>query len=665
MNTPNKTTCRTELLLPAGSVESFRAALEGGADAVYLGLKQFNARGRASNFTNAQFLGLLEEARLKKVLVYVTLNTVIKNNEIADLLQTLWFLSKTRVGAVIIQDWGVYYLAKTYFPNLVLHASTQMGNHNSLGTRFSKKMGIERVILARELTKDELKTIAQESPVEIEYFVHGALCYSFSGMCLFSSFMGGSGANRGLCAQSCRRAYQTDKQEFLFSLKDNQLVDEVQFLKQIGISSIKIEGRMKSAEYVYTTAQAYRMALDSAHSTEQAKLLLADDTGREKTAYFFGGNVAEAITENPNNGLLLGKITQINPQFIEFNSDKELNVGLRLRLVSKSTQAQYHYRIETLEPIAKGYRIAFSNSFLQNGDSVFLVGGHVEQSFSSKIKTVSPNQGNFSNAQKVQILSSLKPKNSSKDAQLWVRIQDLEWFKTSAVKQAHHIVLHLSKSVLENIQNHASVWKAFSSKIWLELPKFIPESQVEFYKLTVKNLQKYGINQLILSHLSQQLLLAEHQRFSTNENVYVFNDAASKFIEKQGAKWFFYPLEMDFETFYSLKNRNGIVTIYSHPELFYSRMPVLLSRQNSRFMDAEKSVFVKSVDSGMTVVRPEKAVSWFKYQSKFEKLGYRKFLIDLSGVEPKPDTWNRLFNAFKNQEVIEPSNAFNLRRTLK
>jgi putative protease len=186
---------KPELLAPVGNVESFYAALNAGADAVYLGLQEFNARGRASNFTRPLLQLAVLKAREKNVKVYVTLNVLIKNREIDQLIDVLAFLDAVKVNGVIIQDWGTYYLAKKYFPRLVFHASTQMGNHNSVGVNYSASKGIVRTVLARELTMPELEAIAQHSKAELEVFIHGALCYSFSGMCLFSSYSGGQGAN--------------------------------------------------------------------------------------------------------------------------------------------------------------------------------------------------------------------------------------------------------------------------------------------------------------------------------------------------------------------------------------------------------------------------------------------------------------------------------------
>ena len=209
---------RPELLLPVGNTECFYAAIQGGADAIYVGLKDFNARGRATNFTPYQLAAIINIAHKKNIKVYITLNTVIRNIDIKQLSESLFILNQLMADAVIIQDWGVYYLIKKFFPNLKIHASTQMAIHNSIGVNSAASMGIERVVLARELTQTELQEISIKSNAEIEIFIHGALCYSFSGMCLFSSYLGGASANRGQCAQPCRRNYtQNENESYFFS----------------------------------------------------------------------------------------------------------------------------------------------------------------------------------------------------------------------------------------------------------------------------------------------------------------------------------------------------------------------------------------------------------------------------------------------------------------
>jgi len=327
---------KTELLLPVSTVETFFAACEGGADAVYLGLKKFNARGKAVNFTPRQLQSLLKEAVKRNVKVYLTLNTLIQNKELPELLDLLFLLSQTKVSAVIIQDWGIYYLIKNFFPELTVHASTQMGNHNSLGAQFSAQKNFERVILARELTWQELETIQRRSKIELELFIHGALCYSFSGMCLFSSYNGGMSANRGLCTQPCRRLYNTQQQgsDYFFSLKDMQMLEKIPELKKMKISSLKVEGRMKSPEYVYQVAKAYRLALDHPDKLQEAAELLKYDFGREKTSYFLGSSVNGSISDNPYIGIEIGKVKEVDKDGFHFITSHDLKHMNRLRVLS-------------------------------------------------------------------------------------------------------------------------------------------------------------------------------------------------------------------------------------------------------------------------------------------------------------------------------------------
>ena len=656
-----------ELLLPAGNVENFRAAIEGGADAIYLGLRQFNARARASNFTYSQFVSLLDEAKSKKIKVYVTLNTVIKNSELAQLLDILWFLSKTSVNAVIIQDWGVYYLLKKYFPTLVIHASTQMGNHNSLGANYSQQKGIERVILARELTKAELQVISKKTSIELEYFVHGALCYSFSGMCMFSSYLGGVGANRGMCTQNCRRAYSDSQNKYLFSLKDNQLIDELDDLTKMGIASIKIEGRMKSAEYVYTTASSYRKALENKRETANAKAALKSDMGRDKTAYFFGGNVSEAITQNPNTGIYLGKVIKISQDGILFESNKELENGFRIRFVSKKAEEQINYKLIDFQSRgANQYYINFQHESIKKNDKVFLIGGLSPFKFSNKIKQQAKvPETKIPQAMRQRILKSMMIRAEKSRSQLFLRIDQVQWMRKIWLDKIDHLILNLSTAEWKTFNPQLPFIKKNARKIWIELPKFIPENKIEFYQLAVQNLHKQGIKQFMLSHLSQKILLPKGAQFAVNENVYVFNDASSKLISEEGARFFSYPMEIDFSSLYSMKNRNGIMPLYFYPDLFYSRMPVTVQNKESIFEDDHKRKFKKMVKDGVTIVRPEAVVSMLKHRPKMEKLGYHKFMVDFTGVAPSKHVFNKIMQAYQRSEAMGGTTSFNLRRELK
>lgn len=225
--------------------------------------------------------------------------------------------------------------------------------------------------MARELTLPELKDIRKKSDIELEIFMHGALCYSFSGMCLFSSFLGGSGANRGLCAQPCRRFYETGKEKsYIFSLKDNQAVDVLPELIKMGIESIKVEGRLKPAEFVYNVSKAYRKVIDE-NDLKSAKEILAYDMGREKTGYFLAGNVSKAITENTNTGILIGTVEKRSKNLIIFTSNHEIKTGNRIRFKQKNGEPQKAVKVKDFKELSKGsYQIEIENIIAEKGDQV-------------------------------------------------------------------------------------------------------------------------------------------------------------------------------------------------------------------------------------------------------------------------------------------------------
>ena len=249
-----------ELLAPAGSFECLIAAVSGGADAVYLGGKRFGARAYAKNFDLEEMSRAVAYCHLHGVKLYVTVNVLFDDSELAELVEYVAQLYRIGVDAVIIADLGAIAEIKKYVPNMELHASTQMSVHNTYGADAAFKLGCTRAVLARELSLDDIRKITAECKAEIEVFLHGALCVCHSGQCLFSSMVGGRSGNRGECAQPCRLPYNGGK--YPLSLKDLSLADHVRELVDSGVSSLKIEGRMKSADYVYTVVSTYRKLLD-------------------------------------------------------------------------------------------------------------------------------------------------------------------------------------------------------------------------------------------------------------------------------------------------------------------------------------------------------------------------------------------------------------------
>ena len=332
---------KIELLAPCGNEESFMAAVSAGADAVYVGLKDFSARAKAKNFSYKQLNEICNYAKNKNVKVFVALNTLVKDSEIKNIIKSLEQISFAQADAIIVQDLGVANLSKKYFPKIALHASTQLVIHNSYGAKQAEKAGFKRAVLARELSFDDIKKIKNNSNIELEIFCHGALCFCVSGLCLFSSFIGGYSGNRGYCTQPCRRLWTADgKNGYFLSPKDFQLADYIKQIKNIGITSLKIEGRLKSADYVTKTVKAYRLLIDSdeknyEQNLKQAKEILALDYARQKTTFNFNAK-SENIFEpqkSKNLGLYLGKTENKTDTYFCLNCTDKIFVDDTLRIV--------------------------------------------------------------------------------------------------------------------------------------------------------------------------------------------------------------------------------------------------------------------------------------------------------------------------------------------
>lgn len=363
-----------EILAPAGGREQFFAALNAGADAVFLGLKAFNARARAENFTEEDLRELVPLAHRYGMKVLVTLNVLIKDVELEQLIDTLSTLEDLQVDAAIVQDLGVLRVARTYFPGLRLHASTQMAVHNLAGVKKAMALGLKRVVLARELTALELKKIRAAVPrdeVEIEAFCHGSLCYSYSGLCFFSGAQDARSGNRGECAYTCRKPYKILNEPghgFLFSMKDLTTADDLSLLVDAGIDTLKIEGRKKDAQYVGTVVKLYRQKLNEVmgfdtlrkNAPKEARQdaspeNIAHDLGmsfhRDTTSFFLKGRYHENVIDldNPTHkGVRAGEVIKVTDRAIRIVNEIGLEKydGLRIDAPEKMFHAKPQHGLE-------------------------------------------------------------------------------------------------------------------------------------------------------------------------------------------------------------------------------------------------------------------------------------------------------------------------------
>ena len=272
-----------ELLAPAGSMEALRAAVQNGANAVYLGCGSFNARQSAKNFTPQTLIEAVKYCHVRGVAVHLTLNTLVSDREIPEVTELIRHAAVSGVDAFIVQDLGVAQLCRQIAPHIPIHGSTQMSVHNLPGVQLCAAMGMTRVVLSRELSREEIRFITANSPIEIEVFAHGALCMGYSGQCYLSAAIGGRSGNRGRCAQPCRQCYGYGRyqEKYPLSLKDNCLIHYLDQLQEMGVASIKLEGRMKRPEYVAAVTGVYRQALDTGSVTPQMMGLLRSAFNRQ------------------------------------------------------------------------------------------------------------------------------------------------------------------------------------------------------------------------------------------------------------------------------------------------------------------------------------------------------------------------------------------------
>lgn len=347
-----------ELLAPAGDMTAFKTALMSGADAVYLGLDDFNARMKAQNFTSENIADVVKRAHFYGAKVYVTINTILQNEEFTRLISLVKSAVCAKVDAFLVQDIGVCKVLKDCFPDICLHASTQMGVHNLYGAQVAKELGVSRVVLSRETKLEDIKAIKENTDLEIEYFVQGALCIAFSGNCYLSSVEQGASGNRGLCKQMCRLSYKAKagKDEdggYLFSARDLCLAKSVNQLARAGVCSFKIEGRLRREGYVATAVQTYRKAVDFASrdrdyipsKSEMRDLKVAYSRGEYLERAYLDDGTPFVVEKRFNNhtGVKIGYVKSVK-EFkdglfeIFIVSDKELEKGDGLKFFDKDVE---------------------------------------------------------------------------------------------------------------------------------------------------------------------------------------------------------------------------------------------------------------------------------------------------------------------------------------
>ncbi len=376
---------KIELLAPGGSKESIYAAVQGGADAIYMGGSKFSARAYANNFNEEELIEVVNYCHLYNVKVYIAFNTVIKEDELGEALEYGKFLYEIGVDAIITQDMGLFKIIKEAIPDFEIHASTQMTIHNGEGAIFLKNEGFQRIVLSRELSLDEIRYISKDLDIETEIFVHGALCISYSGQCLMSSIIGGRSGNRGRCAQPCRLPYTIIKKSsgenregYLLSPKDTCTIDEIKSLIESGTSSLKIEGRMKKPEYVSGVVTTYREAIASVYHNKcfeiaPKKAILNQLFNREgfSKAYLRGNIGRDMMAYNcpKNTGVFLGTVEK--DLTIQLQKDIKAQDGVRTDN-SGFTITNILKGKEKVKEASKGEKVKLMPTKYKVGDKVYV-----------------------------------------------------------------------------------------------------------------------------------------------------------------------------------------------------------------------------------------------------------------------------------------------------
>lgn len=662
-----------ELLAPAGSIEAFHAAIHAGADAIYCGLEDFNARLRAKNFSIKTLSKLVPYAHEKGVKVYITFNTIIKNNEIEKALHTLYQLDQINVDAVIIADIGLIRLSREHFPGLVLHGSTQMAIHNTPGIQVATQLGIKRVVLSRELTVSEIGTISKQSPIELEVFIHGALCYSISGLCLASSFFGGSSGNRGRCTQVCRRKFTYKKTDaYSFSPDDLCAAEFISSLANNHIASLKIEGRMKSAEYVQKVVSTYRKLLDSASDISVAQQELATDFGRPKTTFFLKDKGQRGLikaSRPSGTGTYIGDVLECDLKSITIKSTLPLKSGDRIRIHPVNGFEGISATVKTCEKNEQGITCTVNSELAcSKGDTVYHTGTNKGYAAPKEFTTTGENvhiQQFFKNARSiVQKQATTDNHASGSRAKLWCKIDNIGWMEPLQSSPCQHLLVALDCIELEKLLTNESLLKPWRSRIVPCLPPFIAPENLRNWNALIVESQKAGITTWCCGNIGQRMLFHNKCTLIADSFIPVLNNFAWNTLKTAGFSMFTYSLEDEYLNLRNHIHSDGIVCLYSHVPLFVSRIRPAV-RLNTTTTDPFQNRMRSYVKNDLYYTITEKPLCLTGKKNKLSEEGISHFSIDFSGMQPNQEKLWEILSYYKESAKIPDSTLFNFKAGLK
>lgn len=599
-----------ELLAPAGSLEILKGVIESGADAVYVGGSMFGARAYANNFTEDELLEAIDFAHLRGVKVYLTVNTLIKNSEFSKLYDYLLVYYKRGLDAVIVQDIGVVKAIHEYFPSLEIHTSTQMTVTGADGVRFLSQFGVTRVVMAREVSLAEMKRIHEETGMELEAFVHGALCYSYSGQCLFSSILGGRSGNRGRCAQPCRLPYTVEgkKDEYILSLKDMCGIKALDKLHDAGVYSLKIEGRMKQLEYACGVVKYYRSYIDSMKPVTDADYDRIKALGNRcgfTDRYYFDHNGSDMVTYvKPN---FVSNAAEPSPEKRKLSIEGELVLreGKPGSLTVKRGDVTYKASIEPVSaalkaPLDKKAAIdrinktgdtdfEFSHIKAQIGENVFVPNGALNKLRRDAIsglcdkllKKYYRNDARYADISSMCELPEHVVKSDAAHEDGAVNAKDYTTICSCMTRAQLDTLISYDcfdvfyldfdmydrKTLIQQFADDVKCLTKRNKKVYLMLPTIFRADSSDYFVSIAKELDKVSFEGFVVKNY-EELYLTENlftgKKVILDHNMYTFNDVSKSAFFEHGVSGDTVPLELNSREIMHRNNIGSQMIVYGY-----------------------------------------------------------------------------------------------------
>ena len=596
-----------ELLAPAGNLEIFKGVIESGADAVYVGGSMFGARAYANNFTEEELLEAIDFAHLRGVKVYLTVNTLIKNSEFSKLYDYLLPYYKRGLDAVIVQDIGVVKAIHEYFPSMEIHTSTQMTVTGADGVRFLSQFGVTRVVMAREVSLAEMKRIHEETGMELEAFVHGALCYSYSGQCLFSSILGGRSGNRGRCAQPCRLPYTVEgkKDEYILSLKDMCGIKALDKLHDAGVYSLKIEGRMKQLEYACGVVKYYRSYIDSMKPVSDADYDRIKALGNRcgfTDRYYFDHNGSDMVTYvKPN---FVSNAAEPSPEKRKLSIEGELVLreGEPGSLTVKRGDVTYKASIEPVSaalkaPLDKKAAIdrinktgdtdfEFSHIKAQIGENVFVPNGALNKLRRDAIsglcdKLLKKYYRNDARYADMSRLTALPEHVVKSDAAHDEAINDYTTICSCMTRAQLDTLISYEcfdvfyldfdmydrKTLIQQFADDVKSLTKQNKKVYLMMPTIFRADSSDYFVSIAKELDKVSFEGFVVKNY-EELYLTENlftgKKVILDHNMYTFNDVSKSAFFEHGVSGDTVPLELNSKEIMHRNNIGSQMIVYGY-----------------------------------------------------------------------------------------------------